>query len=88
MTGMIDTPWRISYKSAKKLQMKSKEWIKVVFGKLFFKKRLKIVLFYDFNFNFFVIISTMRQSLSTLPVILSFMTQTSGTWFFFQRLKS
>ena len=84
MTGMIDIPWRISYKSAKKLHMKSKERINIVFGKLFSKKRLKIVLFYDFHFNFFCDYLN-NASISTLPIILSltfFVAQTSGLGFF------
>ena len=43
------------------------------FGQLLWKRK-KIVLFgsCDFNFNFFAILSRMRQIKSTLPVILSF----------------
>ena len=56
---------------AKQIKIRSQERKNEVFGKL---PKNKIVLFGScvFNFNFFAIIS-MRQSISTLSVILSFM---------------
>ena len=72
--------------NVKKLKMKSQERKNVVFVS-FFWKRSKIYFFgsYYFNFNFYAVFSKMRQSISTLPVILSFMkffvAQTSRTLF-------
>ena len=73
MTGRVDI--RIFEKIAKKLKMKSQERKNIVFGLTIEKC--------DFNFNFFEVFLKMRQTISTLQVILSFMkffvAQTSRT---------
>ena len=73
MTGRVDI--RIFEKIAKKLKMKSQERKNIVFGLTIEKC--------DFNFNFFAVFLKMRQTISTLQVILSFMkffvAQTSRT---------
>ena len=59
---------------------------------LIYLKSFKKITFEScyFNFNFFAVFSKMRQSISTIPVILSFMkffvSQTSRTRFFLQLL--
>ena len=54
----------------------------VIFG-LFIWKNLKINFFgsCDFNYNFFAIFSKMRQTLATLPVILSLWTFCSSNFY-------
>ena len=81
------------WENCKKLKCSHRNW-KTSFLVYLSDKVQKIYFFgsSDFNFNFFAVFSKMRRTISTLPVILTFMTffvvHTSRTCFFLQLLKS
>ena len=75
MTGRVDIVWHIFAKTAKKLKLTQDRTQKSRFVESFQINKPKTTFFCscDFIFNFFAIFSKMRHSISTLPVILSFM---------------